>query len=344
MNKAVIGSKGDRTYLRSKDYNFIFDRKSGFFARWGKTQEDDPEYSPFGPEIADIEIATACKGVGVVCDFCYKKNNPNGEYMSLETFKKLFAKLPPTITQIAFGIGDIDSNPDMWRIFKFCRDNKVIPNVTVNGAGITDEIADHLVGACGAVAVSYYDKEMTFNTIKKLTDRGMKQVNIHFMISNETFSKARSLIYDRQNDKRLFKMNAIVFLSLKKKGRAENRYTQLSQEKFSQLVNFALSTKVPIGFDSCGAFKFLKAVGNDSEYEQYIEPCESTLFSSYFNVKGEFFPCSFMEGETDWEDGIKLEDVEDFSNDLWNNERVIEFRNRVIKCRECKQSCVHYEI
>ena len=95
------------------------------------------------------------------------------------------------------------------------------------------------------------------------------------MISIETFDKASSLIFDRQNDERLSKMNAIVLLSLKKKGRAENRYTQLSQEKFSQLVNFALSQKVPIGFDSCGAFKFLKAVGNDSEYEQYIEPCES---------------------------------------------------------------------
>jgi hypothetical protein len=344
MNKAVIGSKGDRTYLRSKDYNFIFDRKSGFFARWGKTQEDDPQYSPFGPEIADIEIATSCKGVGVVCDFCYKKNNPNGEYMTLETFKKLFAKLPATITQIAFGIGDIDSNPDMWKIFKFCRDNKVIPNVTVNGAGITDEIADHLAGVCGAVAVSVYDEELSFNTIKKLTDRGMDQINIHFLIANETFEKARSLIYDRKNDPRLEKMNAIVFLSLKKKGRAKNRYTQLPQEKFNQLVRFALSENVAIGFDSCGAVKFLNAVGNDSEYEQYIEPCESTLFSSYWNVKGEFFPCSFMEGETDWKDGIKLDEVEDFSNDLWNSERVIEFRNRVIKCRECKQSCVHYEI
>jgi len=344
MNKAIIAHKGDKTYLHSRDYNFIFDRKSGFFARWGKTQEDDPQFSPFGPEIADIEIATSCKGVGVPCNFCYKKNNPNGEYMTLETFKELFAKLPPTITQIAFGIGDIDSNPDMWKIFKYCRDNKVIPNVTVNGAGITDELADHLAAACGAVAVSYYDKDMTFNTIKKLTDRGMDQVNIHFMISNETFDKARSLIYERHNDERLSKMNAIVFLSLKKKGRAESRYTQLSQEKFSELVNFALSNNVPIGFDSCGAFKFLKAVGNDSQYEQYIEPCESSLFSSYFNVKGEFFPCSFMEGESDWKEGIKLNEVDNFLNDLWNSERVIEFRNKVIKCRECKQSCVHYEI
>jgi hypothetical protein len=107
MNKAVMARKGNKTILHSKDYNFIFDRKTGFFARWGKTQEDDPEYSPFGPEIADIEIATSCKGVGTPCDFCYKKNNPNGEYMTLETFKVLFAKFPPILTQIAVGIGDL---------------------------------------------------------------------------------------------------------------------------------------------------------------------------------------------------------------------------------------------
>ena len=172
----------------------------------------------------------------------------------------------------------------------------------------------------------------------------MDQVNIHFMISDETFEKAISLIEDRQSDERLSKMNAIVFLSLKKKGRAKNRYNQLSQEKFNELVNYALSRNVAIGFDSCSAFKFLKSVGNDSHYETYIEPCESGLFSSYFNVKGEFFPCSFMEGESNWKDGIKLEDVDNFLNDLWHNERVIKFRNDVIKCRKCKKSCVYYEI
>jgi hypothetical protein len=51
-----------------------------------------------------------------------------------------------------------------------------------------------------------------------------------------------------------------------------------------------------------------------------------------------------MEGEENWEDGIKLEDVDNFFTDLWNNERVADFRNKVINCRNCKQSCVHYDI
>ena len=55
-------------------YNYLFDRTTGKFARWGKTKEDDPKYSITGPEIADIEISTACsKG----CAYCYKSNNKN---------------------------------------------------------------------------------------------------------------------------------------------------------------------------------------------------------------------------------------------------------------------------
>jgi len=95
--------------LQSENYNYQFDKKNGMFMRWGKCIKDDPDFSPFGPEIADIEISTICSGVkGVgVCKFCYKSNTPKGSYMSLDTFKRLFAKFPPTLTQIAAGIGDL---------------------------------------------------------------------------------------------------------------------------------------------------------------------------------------------------------------------------------------------
>lgn len=335
--------------LREKGYNFTFDMNTGFFARWGETYEDDPDYSPYGPEIADIEIATACSGVGKVCDFCYKKNTPRGEYMSLETFKKLHSKLPPTVTQIAFGIGDIDSNPDLWDIFQYCHDQKIVPNITVNGLGITDEVADKLAHYCGAVAVSYYVQDVTFDAIKKLTDRGMKQINIHFMIAEETYEKALELLKLRYEDERIENMNAIVFLSLKKKGRAERRYTQLSQDKFDDLVQNALENNVPIGFDSCSAMKFMKAVNDDPKYAQYIEPCESTRFSLYINVKGEFYPCSFLEkidveNGGQWSEGINVLEADNFVKDVWNNEKTKMFRNKCINCVHGKISCSHYEI
>jgi hypothetical protein len=345
----IIFDNNDLKLLRSENYNFNFDRKTGFFARWGKKKEDDPQFSEYGPEIADIEISTICHGVpGVgVCKFCYKSNTPKGENMTLETFKKLFTNLPKTVTQIAFGIGDIDSNPDMWNIFQYSRDNGVVPNVTVNGAGITDEVAKRLASVCGAVAVSLYDTDVTFDAIKRLTDAGMTQVNIHFMVSEQTYVRALNLMVERMTDSRLAKMNAIVYLGLKPKGRACNNFNTLSQDKFKRLVDIALESKIPIGFDSCSAFKFIRSIEGhekEKEYTQASEPCEACCFSSYVNTKGEYFPCSFMEGETGWEEGIDAVNCENFLKEVWHNERTKKFRDRVVDSRTNGRNCAHYDI
>jgi hypothetical protein len=75
--------------VSSENYNFVFYKRSGFFARWGKTKDEDPEFAP-SPEILDIEITTKCNGPdGKLCPFCYKSNNPNGYNMSFHTFKTI---------------------------------------------------------------------------------------------------------------------------------------------------------------------------------------------------------------------------------------------------------------
>lgn len=344
---ATIKETEKHKYLISPNYKFDFNKNTGFFVRVGKTKTDDPDPIIGLPEIADIEISTICSGATELCKFCYKSNTSDGKVMTFETFKKLFHKLPKTITQIAFGIGDINASEYMWDIFDYCNDNGVKPNVTVNGKGITDDIADMLVEKCGAVAISIYDKDMSYDTVKKLTDRGLKQCNIHFMISNESLAKAYEIMDDIKNDPRLAKLNAIVFLSLKQKGRAVRNFNQLPQEEFTKLVNFALDENIPIGFDSCSAFKFLKAVENHPNYklfETMSEPCESSLFSSYINVEGKYFPCSFMEGEEGWTEGFDVVNCDDFIRDIWNSEKNVAFKKKVIGCRDCKQSCNHYDI
>lgn len=361
MTKAVILENKDIKKVISPNYNYIFNKNTGFFARWGATQEEDPQFSPFGPEIADIEISTVCSGVdGVgVCKFCYKSNTPKGDNMSLETFKKVFKNLPKTVTQIAFGIGNLPNhkhggNPDMWSIFDYCNENGVKPNVTVNGQGVDDETADRLGKTCGGVAVSVYDKNISYDAIKKLTDRGMQNVNIHFMICEQTFDKAKEVINDVATDDRLKNLHALVLLSLKPHGRGANTYyTQLPQEKFNELVDYALEKKIPIGFDSCSAIKSMYAFENKPNYDQIlqsIEPCESTLFSMYINTDGMYFPCSFMEGENvenggDWTEGIDLTaDNLDFMKDVWHHNKTKIFRNKCISCRDNKVSCSHYTI
>jgi len=59
---------------KSSDYNYLFDKRTGFFARFGAKKEDDPQYA-WAPEILDIETTTICNGVP---NEKYDPSNPTG--------------------------------------------------------------------------------------------------------------------------------------------------------------------------------------------------------------------------------------------------------------------------
>lgn len=315
----------------SPGYRFVFNKDTGEFARWGARKQDNPQFSPFGPEIADIEISTICSQG---CKWCYKSNTATGKNMSLETFKRVFEVLPKeTLTQIAFGIGDVDANPDVFPIFRYARDNGVIPNVTINGYRLTSQIICDLIDVCGAVAVSNYNPEVCYSAVALLTSYGLKQVNIHQLLSAETYDQCENTLIDYLIDQRLAKLNAIVFLSLKQKGRGRNLHSATKlQLKF--LSAMALEKNIPIGFDSCSANTFLdiaKELGRD-DLETCVEPCESSLFSAYIDVDANFLPCSFSSGLFQPIPVIN----KDFIKDIWNEYSTVRFREKLLsKDRNC---------
>jgi len=320
----------DGRILRSQNYNYNFNKLNGYFMRWGKMPKDDPQFSPYGPEIADIEITDICE---MNCRYCYKSNTSIGSNMSFNTFKNIITNINKNkqLTQVAFGLGaTAEENPDLWDMCSYLRTIGIIPNGTV--ANITDETADKIASLFGACAVSIHsDKNLCYNSIKKLTDRGMKQVNIHHVIYDSNFEETLEVFNDIKNDLRLEKLNAIVLLSLKKKGRAKDGFNILPQNKFNILVEKAFELNIPLGFDSCSAHKFLKAIvnhPNKKNLEMMVEPCESASFSLYANVNGKYYPCSFAESG----DGIDLVNCDDFEK-IWNNNA---FRhNLIINNREC---------
>jgi len=349
----IVADNDALKICRSSDYNFVFDKKNGHFMRWGKTKADDPDFA-LSPEILDMEVTTSCRGTGgKLCKFCYKSNTPNGKNMSFDTFKKVFHKFPKTLTQIAFGAdSQATSNPDLFKMMEYCRNNEhnyVVPNITV--AEISDDTADKLSVLCGAVAVSRYEnKNICYDSVKKLTDRGMSQINIHIMVSEESYEQIMETLKDRMHDERLQKLNAIVLLSLKRKGRGES-FTPLSQDKFKSIVDFSFDNSIRIGFDSCSAFKFLSSIRDMENYaqlEMITEPCESTLFSSYVNVDAIFFPCSFSEGCKEWVEGLDVANCGDFVKDIWMHPRTIDFRQKLLETAKCNEiscrECPYFEI
>jgi len=79
--KHMLYDTPSKKSVRSANYNYDFDKTTGFFARWGKTPDDDPLFAPAGPEILDIEISV--DGCPEKCKFCSpagtKINTPAGE-------------------------------------------------------------------------------------------------------------------------------------------------------------------------------------------------------------------------------------------------------------------------
>ena len=104
------------------------------------------------------------------------------------------------------------------------------------------------------------------------------------------------------------------------------------------------------GFDSCSSARYMKLankLGIADKVKDYIEPCESSLFSTYISVDGEFFPCSFMEKVDEWKEGIMITKETDFIKDVWYADKTVEFRKKLLtnKCKEtgCRQ-CPVYNI
>jgi len=329
MEDIVIKEDNNKKILNSKNYNFIFSKNTGAFIRWGKSLKDNPKYCPFGPEIADIEITTICDGVdGTPCKFCYKSNTSNGIYMTLEKYEYILKYLPKTITQIAFGVdAKCETNPDTFEIMELTREKGIIPNVTI--ANIKTKTARKLARLCGSVAVSRYaDKEICYESVRKLALEGARNIYIHLLLAEDTFDYASETIDDFYSDKRLKSVNSLVFLSLKNKGRGKS-LKRLSKSKFVKLLKILDNNYTPYGFDSCTAHKFIENSKRDKNIiDLLVEPCESSLFSIYINVGGEAFPCSFIEGEKGWEEGIEID--KDFSK-VWNNKKMVDFRNKLLK-------------
>ena len=250
--------------------------------------------------------------------------------------------MPKTLTQIAFGIMNVNTNPEFYGMMHYARHCGVIPNYTTNGFGVDAKVAEITARLCGAVAVSCHVKEVAYNAVKQFTDAGMTQVNIHQVLHQQNYKKVLELLHDRINDPRLAKLNAVVFLAYKPKGTNAGKFTSCSVEEYKILIEICQNNGISIGFDSCSApavFKAYEKLGKYDQVQQMIEPCESSCFSSYISCKGLFYPCSFSEGEPGWEEGLDVLSCEDFTKDIWQHPRTVAFRDKLMgttsKCNGC---------
>lgn len=356
----VLGKKwrvyhGDNfklTFCEDHSYNCFFSKTTGLNIRFGKEVEEDVEYCELGPEILDLEISVGgCPPVSGSsnCKYCYKNNTnraPNN--MSFETFQKIIATFPINLSQIAFGITGLKTNPDLPNMLAYCREVGIVPNLTTVGVDMDDEILDVLCEKCGAVAVSCYTgaKELCYKTIKQIHDYAKSKynrdmhVNMHIVVSKDNMPHVRDVLKDIAY-KKVDGLKSIVLLRIKPCGRAKIMDCTVTKDMYKELVTFCLSNNISFGFDSCSAtpvMEVLKELGKD-ELCGCCEPCESSKLSSYISVKGEYWSCSFAE-RTDFIKPINVLDYKS-ATDWWNSDEVK--KARFCKSPACK-SCPIYNL
>ncbi len=326
------------TIAEDESYHCFFNKHTGVNVRFGTLISDDPKYCPLGPEILDLEVSVnGCVPVpgSTNCRYCYKNNtNATPTNMTFETFEKILKRFPKNLSQIAFGITGLQTNPDLTMMFKYCLANGVVPNVTTVGADMTDDILDALCCYCGAVAVSCYTgaKELCYKTIKQIKDYAKQKyqrdmhVNMHIVISRDNMQHLMDVLNDIKDGK-VEGLRSVVLLRIKPKGRASKMDCRLSKSDYQKVISFCLDNHISFGFDSCSAYMVetvLTEMGHP-EYVTSIEKCESGLLSSYINVKGEYWNCSFAENT----DFIKPIDVlkHDTILEWWNGPELTRIRN-----------------
>lgn len=347
------GSTFKMIFCEDRHYNCFFSKLDGFNVRFGAEVDDDPDCCELGPEILDLEVSVnGCVPVpgSTNCKYCYKNNtNAKPTNMSFDTFKQIIGTFPINLSQIAFGITSLKTNPDLPKMLAYCREIGIVPNLTTVGADMDDEACDMLCRYCGAVAVSCYTgaKELCYKTIKKLHDYAKEKynrdlhVNMHIVVSKSNMDHVRDVLKDIA-DKKVDGLKSVVLLRIKPKGRAKNMDCTVPYSIYEELVKYCISNNISFGFDSCSATSVMEVLKKLGKLElcTSCEKCESSSFSAYINVLGQYWSCSFMEGR---DDVIKPIDVLSYNHsyDWWNSDAV-KFVRQHTNC--CKQSCPWYDL
>ena len=285
-----------------EDYFQFFNKGTGFNVRLGKTASEDPSWCPLGPEILDLEISiNGCPRVGgASCKFCYKNNTDKpATNMTLDQFKTIVGRFPRNLSQIALGITGVQTNPDFIEMLRWLREDMgIVPNYTLSGADLNDEIYEATLKYCGRVAVSVYetDKNLCYNTIKRFNEKSPDFCNMHLILSDYNVKFVNEVLDDIEAGK-VPGLRNIVFLRCKPVGRASTLPCTLSHETLDGVIKRCSKIGIGYGFDSCSCGlvqDYFRENGNP-ELVKYCEPCESSRISGYINTFGQYFHCSFCE-------------------------------------------------
>lgn len=285
--------------VKTNEYAIMFNPKTGMEVTSGINGFPDPFVLDF-PSLMDIGIMGNCLNS---CSFCYQGEN-KGANMTFEDYKKIIDEASPYVMQVALGgKGDPNLHEDFNKIVEYTRTKGIIPNYTTSGNNISESQIE-TSRKCGAVAVSDYEKEFTYEAIRKFFAAKVK-TNIHFVFCRSRYQRAKKIINGEdiwEGKVDLEKLNAVIFLLFKPQGRGKNLTEEIpTTEQIKEFASLITSgkPKFKIGMDSCLVNKIKKLNMFPKEQEQFVDTCEGARASVYVSPDMKLMPCSFGNKETD---------------------------------------------
>lgn len=329
--------------INDNKYHFrsAFDTETGAYVRTGILDENgrdtgvDPFMASF-PHLIDVGIMGHCihgktglcvkAGIG-----CYQSGllveQPN---MTVDDFRWIAEQCRGRCNQLALGgRGDPDQHENFEEILRITRENRLVPNFTTSGYGMTPDIAALCKKYCGAVAVSWYRSEYTLNAISMLLDAGVK-TNIHYVLGKNSIDEALRRL--KENDFPAG-INAVIFLLHKPAGQGtQSNVLDFADPRVAEFFG-QVDRKHPfkVGLDSCnvpGAVNFCRRILPES-----LDTCEGGRYSCYIGADMTMVPCSFDQ-EKLYQVSLREMNIEE----AWNSEAFERFREHMRgTCPECEK-------
>lgn len=317
--------------FRNDDYLLLFDAVNGIEVLTGVNGKEDP-FSLELPSLLDVGIMGSCHNS---CAFCYQghTNRPN---MSLDNFKMIVDQVAHHVNQIALGgHGDPNKHEHFREIVEYCKQNYIVPNYTTSGFQLTDEEIE-ISKMCGAVAVSDYEKDYTYDALTRLINNGIK-TNIHQIFSKFSAQKCLNIANGEvpfwHGKFPVSNLNAVIFLLFKPQGAGMDLKEMLTPtyEQIREISRCIFESKAPfkIGTDSCLVNHMLNFIIPTKLQQMSIDTCEAARMSAYISPEMVFVPCSF------YPHGGAQNLYNDNLQDIWKNSDLFDyFRMRLEKNRK----------
>jgi MoaA/NifB/PqqE/SkfB family radical SAM enzyme len=317
------------------DFKCFWDPKTGLFIRGDLPDGTRPEWSPKGPDLADIHITDYCP---MFCSYCYRESDPNkSTHMSVLDFRNILISMLGTVNQIAIGGGSPQHHPQFIEFLETAHNLGVVPSYTSNGLDMTPEIVEATKKFCGAVAVSMHNFEKALKCVKDLIALGVPTA-IHVILSADKIDSWTDMVRMGHNKTGVLggelPLYSCIFLMHKPIGRAnwEQHPTKEQKINFMQTLR-AYKGPVPLGIDSCASSSLISSTSLSELPVDSLGACDSGCFSVFVDEHLLVSPCSFNKKD--------IFSLEDFTfQEIWKD-KFQPYRDRVMStCPTCESRTV----